>query len=91
MTVTLEIQPALDARLRELAKASGLTVEEYLASLIERSVGAARNDAAVSLLEAWGKEDATTDRAEIARRRADWTAFKAAVDRTRSSDRHLFP
>ena len=62
MTVVLEFEPALDARLRELARASGLTVEKYLASLIERSLPAVRSSAAVALLEGWEKEDATADR-----------------------------
>ena len=91
MTVTLELKPALDARLRELARASGLTVEKYLARLIERSVPALSGHAAIALLDEWGKEDATADRDELAKRRKEWTAFKAAMNEGHSSDRLLFP
>ena len=91
MTVTLKLQPTLDSRLRELAKASGLSVEEYLARLIERSMPAVRADAAVALLEGWRRKDATADRDEIARRREEWAAFKSGMNEGHSSSRLLFP
>ncbi len=91
MTFNLNLRSELDARLREDAAASGLTVEQYLAQLIETSVPVCRSEAALALLDAWEKEDATDDREELEKRRADWTEFKTALNEGHSSKRILFP
>ena len=38
MILTLKIKPELEARLLVLAEARGLTIEQYLLSVVERSV-----------------------------------------------------
>jgi hypothetical protein len=91
MTVTLDLKPELDALLQDLARASGLTVEEYLQRWIEESVPPRDNRSAVALLERWAAEDSTQDPAELESRRSEWRAFKAAMNEAHSSDRILYP
>ncbi len=91
MTVELKLRPELDVQLRGLAEANGLTIEEYLATLIEDSLPKGRPDTALALLEAWKEEDATDDPEELERREIEWTAFKDALNEGHSSDRILFP
>ena len=91
IVVRLNLKPELDALLRERAAASGLTVEEFLSRLIEETVTVRRTDTALSLLTAWGEEDATDDREELERRRGEWASFKDAMNEGHSSDRTLFP
>ena len=38
MTVTLELEPAMESRLRETAARAGLPVEEYLYSLVAKEI-----------------------------------------------------
>ena len=85
MTVTIDLKPDLEARLQEQARASELTLADYLVKLVEEAAGAARNQAAAALLATWDKEDATDDPAEIDARRAEWEALKVALNEARSS------
>ncbi len=91
MTFKLNLRPELDAQLRESAKASGLTVEQYLSRLIAESVPVRRSEAALALLDAWEREDATDDREELERRCSEWTSLVAAMNEGHSSRRILFP
>jgi hypothetical protein len=90
MTVTIDLKPELEARLQEQARARALTLDDYVAKLVEEAAGAAKNRAAMELLASWETEDATEDTAELEARRADWEALKAAMNEGRSSDRALF-
>lgn len=89
--VTIDLQPELSDRLRELAEASGLSVAEYVKGLLERIVPSRGNEAAVALLASWEKEEATSDPAELEARRRAWEDMKAALGEGHSSDRVLFP
>ncbi len=91
MTFNLNLRPELNAQLRESAKARGLTVEQYLSKLIEESVPVRRSEAALALLDAWEREDATDDREELEKRRDEWTTIEAAMNEGHSSQRILFP
>ncbi len=91
MTFKLNLRPDVDAQLRKSAKAHGLTVEQYLSRLIEEAVPMPRDEAALSLLEAWEKEDSTGDREELEKQRREWTVLKAALNEGHSSERVLFP
>ena len=91
MTFKLNLRPELDAQLREAAKASGLTVEEYVARLIEESVPVRRSEAALALLDAWEQDDATDDPEVLERRSCEWASLKSAMNEGHSSRRILFP
>ena len=47
--------------------------------------------AALALLDAWEKEDATDDREELEKRLSEWTSLEAAMNEGHSSQRILFP
>jgi hypothetical protein len=57
MTVTLKLKPEIEAGLLAQAKASGMTLEEYLLSLVEASVfpgkQALASEERASAYEAW--------------------------------------
>jgi hypothetical protein len=91
MTVTIDLRPEIASVLQERARARALTLDDYLAELVEAAAGAARQQAAVELLTTWENEDATADAAELDVRQAEWEAFKSALNEGHSSDRALFP
>ena len=80
MTVTLELKPDLDSRLRELAMASGIPLQAYLVKLIEGAVSSRRSEAAVELLAKWDEEDATQSPEELEKRRNEWESLKQAMN-----------
>lgn len=90
MTITVEVKPELSVHLQKLAQANGVSVETYLARVIEDVVPRITKRSAVELLDSWEEEDATRDPAKLEQRRADWEAFKRAVNEARSSDRLLY-
>ena len=85
MTFELNLRPEFDAQLRESANARGLTVEQYVSKLIEESVPIRRSEAALTLLDAWEKEDATDDREVLERHRNEWASLKSAMNERHSS------
>ena len=91
MTVTLELEAELDDRLRSLAEAEGLSVEEYVRRLIREAVPAGSPEPALALLRRWESHDATADPAVLDQRREDWSAFSEAMNRSHPSNRILFP
>lgn len=80
MTFNLNLRPEVSAQLKEEAEARGMTVEEYLAQLIEEAVPVHRGGTALALLDAWDKEDATDDAEELQKRRREWASFKTAIN-----------
>lgn len=64
MTVTLKLRPEIEAGLLSQAKASGMTLEEYLLSLVEASVISGRQalapEARASAFEAWSASHRAT-------------------------------
>lgn len=46
MTVTLDLKPEVEEQLEAQAKASGLSVEDYLKKKVEEMIGASETDAA---------------------------------------------
>jgi len=53
--------------------------------------GLGRREGALEMLRHWREEDATTDAAEIERRRRSWEAFKAGLNEHHSSGRKVYP
>lgn len=64
MTVTLKLTPEIEAGLLVQAKASGMTLEEYLLSLLEASVFSRKQASApeerASAFEAWSASHRAT-------------------------------
>jgi hypothetical protein len=64
MTVTLKLKPEIEAGLLVQAKASGMTLEEYLLSLVEASVFSGQKALApeerASAFEAWSASHRAT-------------------------------
>jgi hypothetical protein len=64
MTVTLKLTPEIEAGLLAQAKASGMTLEEYLLSLVEASVFSGKqalaSDERASAFEAWSASHRAT-------------------------------
>ena len=64
MTVTLKLKPEIEAGLLAQAKASGMTLEEYLLSLVEASVFSGKQPLAprerASAYEAWSASHRAT-------------------------------
>lgn len=97
MTLTLNISPQLEARLRNEAARLGVTEAEYASRLLEQSLSAAAappapaDQATLDLLARWDAEDATDDPAELARRQREWERFKRAMNENSLSGRPVYP
>jgi hypothetical protein len=89
MTMVITIPPDLEARLRGEAARRGEDAAEYARRLIERGLappaanGGRDNRASLAVLDQWERQTATTDPAELARRNAEFEAFKEAMNRNR--------
>lgn len=105
MSITLKLKPEVEASIEAQASARGLSVQDYLQSVIERVAALMGNndralaflarpgsdDRALALLARWEAEDATDDPNEIEARNREWDELKANLDANRSSFRKLFP
>lgn len=92
MTLTIDIPGELEARLRQDAARLGVDAAEYVRRLIEDRFPPPRADeATLALLAQWDAEDATTDPAEIAARRAEWEEFERSMNASHSSNRTIYP
>jgi hypothetical protein len=64
MTVTLKLKPEIEAGLLAQAKANGMTLEEYLLSLVEASVFSGKqaltSEERASAFEAWSTSHRAT-------------------------------
>lgn len=84
MTLSLDISTDLESRLRDEAARAGMSPEEYVRRLIERSVpdaGAARYT--LDLFAQWEADEATNDPAELERRQREAEAFMEGMNRNR--------
>lgn len=95
MTLTIDLNAQLKARLEEAARGRGVGAAEYARQLIEQSLPAegriSPNEATLALLAEWDREDETNDPAELARRRLELEELKKALNQNRGSGRKLFP
>lgn len=89
MTLTLDLDTSLVARLQSEARRRGTTetaiVEELLRAKLLAPVSLA------DVVEEWLVEDQTSDAAELERREKDLAAMKEGLNAAHSSDRKLFP
>lgn len=92
MTVKLNIEPDLRASIQEKAKADGLSVEEWIQNAIRRAAtDGAPGDATLALFSEWDAADATSDHAELERRRQEFDEFRSELNANRPDQRPLFP
>lgn len=86
MTLTLQLTPEVEQRLREAARERGISVEEYAHRLLElRLKPPGRSAEAVALLQSWIDEGDAEEQKET----GDYLI--QALDGDRLSDRRLFP
>ncbi len=103
MTVTLDLKPEIEAEVTRQANAQGVALSEQIDRLVADaiwrqptlaplSVEAQRekNRAAQAVLRQWREEDKTDDPEEAARRQAELDEFKAALNKSHSSDRVIY-
>ncbi len=86
MTLTIDIPPETEQRLKNEAARLGVNEAEYARRLIEQSLPPASLEvdrATLDLLAQWEKEDQTTDPEEISRRNRDFEELKEALNRNR--------
>ena len=101
MTITLNLKPEVESAFTRKATAEGKPLPEYIEGLLEETVKQepliysqeqlAKNQAAIAMLERWDQEDETDDPEEIARRQADWEAFKKGMNEHHTSNRVIYP
>jgi hypothetical protein len=94
MTVTIELTPEEEARLRAAARDAGIDTAEWARrTLTERLPLLPPGQATRELLRAWREEDATEDLDEIRRAEEELTAFKQAMNAARdeAGARRLYP
>ena len=95
MTLTIEIPPETEKRLKTEAARLGIPETEYAKQAIERSLPPETpvivDQATLDLLAQWDKEDETDDPAEIARRQEEWEEFRKSMNAHSISGRPIYP
>jgi len=92
LTVKLDLNPEVEARIAAQAAARGLPLDAYVQSLVEEAARLGPPGAAtIALLDAWDAEDATDDPAELEQRRREFDQFKTAMNANRPGQRAIFP
>lgn len=91
MTLIVNLPAELEGRLKRAAEAEGVAQDEYvLRTLVQRLMDDGREDT-LEMLRGWREEDATTDGAEIEKRRKSWEAFKDGMNEHHTSGRKVYP
>ncbi|MFO1433933.1 MAG: hypothetical protein U1F76_28195 [Candidatus Competibacteraceae bacterium] len=86
MTLTLNLPPELEQRLRQAATGRGLSLDAYTVQLLDQSLPPTdRPTAIVTLLQSWLDEKNTEEQQETGE------YLIHALDKDRLSDRPLFP
>lgn len=93
MTLTIQLEPEVEERLRDAAGAQGVEPTEYARRLIEEHLPGTRGEALARLMEQWIEEDATDDPEELEARDREWEELKANLNANRAAtgERALFP
>ena len=82
MTLTIELPPDAEHRLRRNAAASGKSVQEYLLDLLNELPEAppsSEYETTLALFQQWADEDAALTPEEAAREDADWQQIEASL------------
>ena len=98
MTVTLDLKPEIEAEVTRQANAQGVALSEQIdlrrqphLPPLSAEAQKEKNQAAIELLNQWDDEDETDDPEEIARRQAEWEAFKTGMNQNHTSSRIIYP
>jgi hypothetical protein len=86
MTLTIELAPETERRLRRNALANGKSVQEYLLHLLSELPEAptpSEYEATLALFQQWADEDAALTPEEAAREDADWQRIEANLQANR--------
>jgi len=86
MTVTIELTPETERRLRRNAAAHGKSVQEYLQSLLSELPEASSSsecESTILLFQQWAAEDAALTPEEAAQEDADWQQIEANLQADR--------
>lgn len=91
MTIKLKLEPDLQSRVEAQAAASGLPIEAWLHEVIEQAAPQLPSPVSTSALFAsWDVEDATSDCAELDRRRREFAEFQSNMNRNRAGEWPLY-
>jgi hypothetical protein len=94
MSITIELTPEEEARLRAAAASNGVSATECARQVLVTHLPPGElKDRTLELFAQWEAEDATEDPEEIARRNREWEEFKANMNATRAAAgaRLLYP
>ena len=92
MTLSIQLGPDVEARLKDAAERLGVDASEYARRLIEQSLPARNPPSALhDLFAQWDAEDTTTDPAELETRQREWEEFRNSINGNHSSDRIIYP
>jgi Antitoxin ParD len=86
MTLTIELTPDTERRIRRLAAANGRSVEEYFMHLLSRLPEApppAEDEATAALFQHWAEEDETLTPEQATREDDDWQRIEADLQASR--------
>lgn len=82
MTLTIQLTPDAERRLRQNAIASGKTVEQYIEQLLRELPEApapSEHETTVALFQQWAEEDARLTPEEAARDDDDWQQIETNI------------
>lgn len=88
MTLTLELTPDTERRLRRNATASGKSVQEYVLCLLSQlpeAPASSEYETTLALFEEWAEEDAALTPEEAAREDDDWQQIESNLQTNRVS------
>jgi hypothetical protein len=75
MTLTIELTPEMERRVRRIAAASGKSVQDYVLEVLSslpEPVPPSEHEATAALFQQWAEEDQALTPEEMAREDADW-------------------
>ena len=85
MSLLIELDPEVEARLQQAAAQQGLNTNEYARRLIETHLPDAEGIALANLMQSWIDEDATSDPEELEAREIEWQELKANLNANRAA------
>lgn len=94
MTLTIDIDPELEARLKAAAQRENTDAAAFACRVLAEHIPPLEPGAAtLALFEQWDMEDETDDPEEIARRNHEWEEFKENISATRETAgaRRIYP